>query len=41
MGDLTDMSNERDIHEDEDIDGICADCGQPWELCECYYEDGD
>ena len=33
LGDLTDMTNEREIYEDSDE--ICIDCGQSIYLCEC------
>ena len=32
---LVPLSSHDEDHEDED-DGCCIDCGQPWELCDCH-----
>jgi len=39
MGDLTDNTNERELHEDEDEDEdeYCMDCGQLIDYCRCGY----
>ena len=43
MGDLTDLTNERELPEDDDdMDEHCIDCGRPIDYCVCgHWLDAD